>query len=128
MPAPTSRATTMTRPASSTSSRAWRRLGCHPERCCDQRQKTLTARPFDFRHAEGERVVPRGRCRAQGAEDADPPREHDAEIAVALVHLGRVVHAMQSAGDEDEVKRALQGRRQGHVAMLERSQYGGAEA
>ena len=71
------------------------------------------------------RVMPQSRLRTIGAEQAIPPGQIEAEIAVGFPPVYRMVHAVHVRRHDDEAQDAVERARQPHIAVVE--QRGGVQ-
>ena len=62
---------------------------------------------------------------AVGAEQPVPPGQVEAEIAVGLARMDRVMHPMHVGRDDQPAHQLVEGRQHAHIAMIEHG--GGVE-
>src|SRR5262249_13179347 len=89
------------------------------ERLREHTVEALLSRLTELLDADGHRFVTCRRLIAIGAEQAIPPRQIEAEIAIGLAGNDRVVHAMHIRRYDDPAQYPIEPRRHAHVAMVE---------
>ena len=83
------------------------------------RSSRCSARVAELLDADGHRLVSRRRLVAVGAEQAVPPGQVEAEVAVGLARDDRVMHAVHVGRHDDPAQHAVEPRRHAHVAVVE---------
>ena len=83
------------------------------------RSRPQLARVAELLDADDHPFVPGRGLGAVGAEEAVPPGEVEAEIAVGLARHDRMVHAVHVRRDHEPAQHAVEPRRQADVAVVE---------